>query len=189
MPAVEGLQQERRALSPERDLALPFSRGGELRGRSHTWRLCTSPYSCSVSPVPRPLFSGRRAQRTVAYVTIVYVPLQLLRRLACWGSSAVSNAVELGSDVRRTTTTRAWLWFELVGRARQGAGRVANGRTYPYLRGDLEQAARGGLGGGGRCWGDLRGVWVVVQRLALRLLHLQGDGSIGDLYVRSHTWR
>jgi len=62
MPAVEGLQQERRALSPERDLALPFSRGGgELRGRSHTWRLCTSPYSCSVSPGPRPLSQMRRS--------------------------------------------------------------------------------------------------------------------------------
>ncbi len=96
MPAVEGLQQERRALSPVRDLALPFSR------------------------------SRRRAQRTVAYVTIVYVPPQLL---SLWASSAVSNVEELGSDVR-TTTTHAWPWFE-VGRARQGAGRVANGRTYP----------------------------------------------------------
>jgi len=73
MPAVEGLQQERRALSPERDLALPY-------------------------------VSGRRAQRTVAYVTIVYVPLQLLS--LAWASSAVSNAEELGSDVRRTALPR-----------------------------------------------------------------------------------
>ena len=50
------------------------------------------------------LFSGRRAQRTVAYVTIVYVPLQLLS--LAWASSAVSNAEELGSDVRRTALPR-----------------------------------------------------------------------------------
>ena len=79
-------------------------------------------------------------------MTIVYVPLQLLS--LAWASSAVSNAEELGSDVRRTALPRR----------DKGAGRVANGRTYPYLRGDLGQAARGGLGGGGRCWGDLRGV-------------------------------
>jgi len=38
--------------------------------------------------------------------------------------------------------------------ATRGAGRVANGRTYPYLRGDLGQAARGGMGGGGRLGGS-----------------------------------
>jgi len=75
-------------------------------------------------------------------VTIVYVPLQLLS--LAWASSAVSNAEELGSDVRRTALPRR----------DKGAGRVANGRTYPYLRGDLGQAARGGLGGGGRLGGS-----------------------------------
>jgi hypothetical protein len=106
-------------------------------------------------------------------VTIVYVPLQLLS--LAWASSAFLGAASSedgrirddcvrpptvaqsrlglvrclkcgGAGLRRTpycTTT-----------ARQGAGRVANVRTYPYLRGDLGQAARGGLGGGGRLGGS-----------------------------------
>jgi hypothetical protein len=119
----------------------------------------TSPYSCSVSPGPRPLFSGRRAQRTVAYVTTVYVPVQLLS--LGWASSAVSNIRRSWAQTYAVLPQpmHAWLWFELVGRARQGAARVANGRTYPYLRGDLGQAARreGGWEEVGD-WGDLRGV-------------------------------
>jgi len=84
----------------------------------------------------------------------VYVPVQLLS--LGWASSAVSNIRRSWAQTYAVLPQpmHAWLWFELVGRARQGAARVANGRTYPYLRGDLGQAARGGLGGGGRLGGS-----------------------------------
>lgn len=119
MPAaVEGLQQERRALSPERDLALPFSRGGELRGRSRIRDDCLRP------------------------LTVAQSRLCLVRCL-------------LKCGLRRTYYHNPCMAM-VRGRAgaTRGAGRVANGRTYPYLRGDLGQAARGGMGGGGRLGGS-----------------------------------
>ena len=160
MPAVEGLQQERRALSPERDLALPFSRGGELRGRSHTWRLCTSPYSCSVSPGPRPLLSQMRRSWAQTYAVLHY-------HNPCMAMVRVSRA-----GATRGRARSKWAYVPLP--------------TWWPLR---AQAARGGLLGGGRLGGSEGRLSGGADRLALRLLHLQGDGSIGDLYVRSPTWR
>ena len=82
-------------------------------------------------------------------MTIVYVPLQVAQsRLGL-----VRCLLKCG--LRRTYYHNPCMAM-VRGRAgaTRGAGRVANGRTYPYLRGDLGQAARGGLGGGGRLGGS-----------------------------------